>query len=45
MTMLVMSMIKVKSLVHDVLQDGDIEIVSAVGVTGIQSVMQRHTSR
>ena len=36
---------RVKFLVHDILHAGDIEIVSAVRVTGIQSVMQRHTSR
>ena len=37
--------IRVMFLVHDDLQAGDIEIVSAVRVTGIQSAMQRHTSR
>ena len=35
---------RVKSVVHDVLQAGDIEIVSAVRVTGIQLAMQRNTS-
>ena len=36
---------RAKFLVHDVLWAGDIEIVSAVRVTGIQSAMQRHSSR
>ena len=35
---------RVMFLVHDVLQAGDIEIVSAVRVAGIQPTMQRHTS-
>ena len=35
----------VKSLVHDVLQAGDMEIVSAVRVTGIQPAMQIHANR
>ena len=36
---------RVMSLVHDVLQPGDIGIVSAVRVTGIQQAIQRRTSR
>ena len=45
MIMLDMSMTKVKCLFHDVLQARDIVFVSAAGVTGIQSAMQRHTCR
>ena len=33
----------VKSLLHDVLQAGDIEIVSAVGATGIQHTAYQRT--
>ena len=36
--------IRVRCLDQGVLQAGDIEIVSAVRVTGIQSAMQRHKS-
>ena len=35
---------RVRFLFHNVLPDSDMEIVSEVGVAGIQSVMQRYTS-
>ena len=42
--MLVMSMMKVRCLVHNVLEVGDIEIVSAVRIIDIQLTVQRQTS-